>query len=314
MSDLEPFSTEPERPDVQIDSPINIRPQLEALGIEEIERGICQDSYENRAILRRHKMGWDPVYASNGVPTGLIQARSDEMAKARRILSLTEKKPILVDPDRINSDYITGLDLMAESAADYLVPPWVIGATRNWIKEQNEGGLPAGSRKKPAAMPTRCRHVKEDGIRCMLWSSGRAKDDGYCRVHLGSVQRKPGEDIERARARLVQAAPYAVDVLEDLMENAISEPVKLKASTEILDRAGVRGGVEVDANLNVTDSRSAADIVADRLARLSRSAIDVAARLVDAGVQETQETESDTNDNEDNQSKELPSAEDSTRE
>jgi hypothetical protein len=314
MSDLEPFSTEPERPDVQIDSPINIRPQLEALGIEEIERGICQDSYENRAILRRHKMGWDPVYASNGVPTGLIQARSDEMAKARRILSLTEKKPILVDPDRINSDYITGLDLMAESAADYLVPPWVIGATRNWIKEQNEGGLPAGSRKKPAAMPTRCRHVKEDGIRCMLWSSGRAKDDGYCRVHLGSVQRKPGEDIERARARLVQAAPYAVDVLEDLMENAISEPVKLKASTEILDRAGVRGGVEVDANLNVTDSRSAADIVADRLARLSRSAIDVAARLVDAGVQETQGTESDTNDNEDNQSKELPSAEDSTRE
>jgi len=307
---LEPFDSdsEQERPEVQIDSPINIRPRLGDLGIEEVERGICHDSYENRAILRRHKMGWDPVYASNGVPTGLIQARSEEMAKARRMLSLTEKKPILVDPDRVNSDYITGLDLLAESAADYLVPPWVIGATRNWIKEQNEGGLPAGSRRKPAAMPTRCRHVKEDGLRCMLWASGRAKDDGYCRIHLGSVQRRPGENIERARAKLVQAAPYAVDVLEDLMENALSEPVKLKASTEILDRAGVRGGVEVDANLNVTDSRSAADIVADRLARLSRSAIEVASRLVDAGVSESEsEIERDNSDGENNQSRELPS-------
>jgi len=311
MSDLEPFSNEPERPEIQIDSPVSIRPKLAELGIEEVERGICQDNYENRAILRRHKMGWDPVYASNGVPTGLIQARSEEMAKQRRMLSLTEKKPIMVDPERINSDYITGLDLMAESAADYLVPPWVIGATRNWIKEQNDGGLPAGSRKKPAAMPTRCRHVKEDGIRCMLWSSGRSKDDGYCRVHLGSVQRKPGEDIERARQKLVQAAPYAVDVLEDLMENAISEPVKLKASTEILDRAGVQGGVEVDANLNVTDSRSAADIVADRLARLSRSAMVIATNLVEAGVNDTT---GDNNDTQDHQPRELPSAEEPTEE
>lgn len=309
MSNLQQFDDIPEqeRPEVQIDSPINIRPKLSELGIEEVERGICLDSYENRAILRRHKMGWDPVYASNGVPTGLIQARSEEMAKQRRLLSLTEKKPILVDPDRVNSDYITGLDLVAEPATDYLVPPWVIGATRNWIKEQENGGLPAGSRKKPAALPTRCRHIKEDGIRCMMWSSGRAKDDGYCRVHLGSIQRKPGEDIERARAKLTQAAPYAVDVLEDLMENAISEPVKLKASTEILDRAGVRGGVEVDANLNVTDSRSAADIVADRLARLSRSAIDVASRLVEAGVSQE---ESDVNDSENLQPKQLSSGED----
>jgi hypothetical protein len=146
MSELEPLSLEPERPELQVDSPINIRPQLEALGIEEVERGICHDNYENRAILRRHKMGWDPVYASNGVPTGLIQARSDEMAKQRRILSLGEKRPILLEPDNVNSDYLTGLDLMAESATDYLVPPWVIGATRAYVKEQDEGG-PTSARR-----------------------------------------------------------------------------------------------------------------------------------------------------------------------
>lgn len=272
-----------ERPEIQIDDPVSIRPDLAKLGIEEVERGICQDTYENRALLRKSKMGWDPVYASNGVPTGLIQARSEEMAKQRRMLSLAEKKPILVEPEYVNSDYLTGLDLLAESATDYLVPPWVIGATRAWLKEQDDGG-PSSSRKKPAALPHRCRAVKEDGIRCMLWSSGRPADDGYCRIHLGSIQRRPGEDVERARAKLTQAAPYAVDVLEDLMENAASEPVRLKASTEILDRAGVRGGVEFDANININDGRPPAQIVAERLQRLATGAIEVAAKLAEAGI------------------------------
>ena len=274
----------PERPEVQIDSPINLRPDLSKLGIDEVEKGICQDTYENRAILRRSKMGWDPVYASNGVPTGLIQARSEEMAKARRVLSLTEKKPILVDPDHMNSDYITGYDLLAESAADYIVPPWVVGATRSYIKEQEAGGVPAGSKRKPAALPTRCRAIKDDGIRCMMWSSGRMQDDGYCRVHLGSISRKPGEDVERARSKLTQAAPYAVDILEDLMENAASEPVRLKASTEILDRAGVRGGIEFDARIEVADGRQPAQVVAERLQRLAAGAVQIASTLAQAGI------------------------------
>jgi hypothetical protein len=274
----------PERPEVQIDSPINLRPDLSKIGIDEVEKGICQDTYENRAILRRSKMGWDPVYASNGVPTGLIQARSEEMAKARRVLSLAEKKPILVDPDHMNSDYITGYDLLAESAADYIVPPWVVGATRSYIKEQEAGGVPAGSKRKPAALPTRCRAIKDDGIRCMMWSSGRMQDDGYCRVHLGSIQRKPGEDVERARSKLTQAAPYAVDILEDLMENAASEPVRLKASTEILDRAGVRGGVEFDARIEVADGRQPAQVVAERLQRLAAGAVQIASTLAQAGI------------------------------
>jgi hypothetical protein len=112
----------------------------------------------------------------------------------------------------------------------------------------------------------------------MLWGSGRIKDDGLCRVHL-KVQRKPGEDIERARRKLIQAAPYAVDVLEELMENAESEPVRLKASTEILDRAGVRGGQDLNIEVEVTDARPASMIVAERLARLAEGANALQARL-----------------------------------
>lgn len=305
MSDLV-FNPEPgpERPEINVDSPVNMRPDLAELGIDEVERGICQDTFENRGILRRNKMGWDPVYASNGVPTGLIQARSNEMAKARRIISLTEKKPILVDPDHMNSDYITGYDLLAESASDYLVPPWVIGATKAFVREQEAGGLPAGSKRKPAVLPTRCRAVKDDGIRCMMWASGRPADDGYCRVHLGSIQRKPGEDVERARAKLTQAAPYAVDVLEELMESASSEPVRLKASTEILDRAGVRGGVEFDAKITVNDARDPAEIVAERLQRLAAGASQVAAVLAQAGV--SPEIEQDDSDIQDAEIEESP--------
>jgi hypothetical protein len=281
--------TEEEKPVIEIDEPINLRPDLSTYGIIEVERGVCEDTFENRKLLRNGKMGWDTVYSSNGVPTGLIMARSMEMAKERRMLSLSEKKPIMVDPDSINSDYLTGLDLLAEAATDYLVPPWVIGATRMWVKEQDEPV--ASAKRQPTALPGRCRTIKDDNIRCMLWSSGRPKDDGLCRVHLRSVKKRPGEDIERARAKLTQAAPYAVDMLEDMMENAISEPVKLKAATEILDRAGVRGGVEFDANIKVTDDRPAAIIIQERLDRLAASAGQRALDLIDAGV-----VENDTSD------------------
>jgi hypothetical protein len=118
----------------------------------------------------------------------------------------------------------------------------------------------------------------------MLWGSGRPKDDGLCRVHLRSVKHKTSDDIERAREKLMQAAPFAVDKLEELMEFAESEPVKLKAATEILDRAGVRGGVEIDTNVNV-DVRPAAQIIAERLERLSSGALSEAMRLANNGVQ-----------------------------
>jgi hypothetical protein len=283
-----PGGEQEERAEYVIDEPLDLRPDLTAIGIEEVDKGVCEDSFENRATLRRAKLNWDPVYSTNGIPTGLIRARSQQSTIERRILSLSEKKPIMVDPDNRNSDYLTGLDLVAEEKTDYLVPPWVIGATRLWIKEQEEGG-PRSEKRKPLALPHRCRQIKDDTIRCMLWSSGRPNDDGLCRIHLRSTKHKTSDDIERARTKLQQAAPYAVDMLEDLMENAESEPVKLKAATEILDRAGVRGGIEIDSTVNI-DVRPAASIISERLNRLASGAIEAAGKLAAAGVRvETEE-------------------------
>jgi hypothetical protein len=83
----------------------------------------------------------------------------------------------------------------------------------------------------------------------------------------------------------MQSAPYAVDVLEEMMVSATSEPVRLKAATEILDRAGVRGGVEIDitGDLHV---RSSADIVSERLEKLAQVAARTQAMLEPAVIEE----------------------------
>lgn len=282
-----------------IDTPIAARADLTELGIEELDRGICEDTYDNRLILRRSKLIWETVYNQDGTLSGLLKVRSADSTRERRIQSLSERKPILSVQTDNNSDYLTGLDLLAEEATDYLVPPWVIHATRLYIKEQEEGQT--NPKRQPLAQPHRCRQIKHDGIRCMLWASGRPKDDGLCRVHLRSLKHKTSDDIERAREKLTQSAPYAVDKLEELMEFAESEPVKLKAATEILDRAGVRGGYEVDTNATL-DVRPAADVIQERLERLAAGAAAAAATLnenqkvidaeiVEDGEQEETETE-----------------------
>ena len=262
-----------------IDLPISHRADLSEIGIEELDRGVCEDTFANRSLLRKSKLIWETVYTNDGEQSGLLKVRSADSTRERRIQSLSEKRPLLTVQTDNNSDYITGLDLLAEEATDYLVPPWVMGATRKYLKEQENGG-PSSEKRQPVPLPHRCRQIKHDGIRCMLWASGRPQDDGLCRIHLRSLKSKTSDDIERAREKLTQAAPFAVDKLEELMEFAESEPVALKAATEILDRAGVRGGVEIDSTVNV-DVRPAAEIIAERLDRIAAGALATAARLAE---------------------------------
>ena len=269
-----------------VDVPYDRRPNLEELGIIEIERGICEDTFDNRAILRRSMLKWSSVFDDQtGAATNLIIARSIEQDKERALISINNKKQLLSDPGNVNSDFLSGLDLLLDDDAIKISPPWVVGATRNWLKEQEQGG-PKSDKRAPLGLPGRCRLTKTDGTRCQLWNSGRIKDDGLCRIHLGST-RRTANNVEIARQKISQASSYAVDVLEELMETAISEPVKLKAATEILDRAGVRGGMELNIDIKNTD-RSPAEILAERLARLENVASMRASELITDGVQVTE--------------------------
>lgn len=264
-----------------INTPLDLRPDLSEYGLVEHERGVVEDTFENRATLRQANLNWDYVYDQLGNPTGLIAARSKEALKERRLMSLAEKRALLTDPTKNNSDFLTGVDLLVDDSACRVTPPWVVAATRKWVKEQ-DNGLPSPTRR-PSSLPHRCRIVKSDGIRCMLWSSGRPSDDGQCRIHLQNNSRKSGADVERARHKILQSAPHAVDVIEELMQDAQSEPVRLKAATEILDRAGVRGGIEIGVDVDVS-MRSPAEIVAERLQRLAQGAVQIAASLPDTQV------------------------------
>jgi hypothetical protein len=91
--------------------------------------------------------------------------------------------------------------------------------------------------------------------------------------------------VERARQRLTQATPTAVDVLEQLMDNAESEPVKLKAATEILDRAGIRAGIDINTDITL-DVRPAASVIAERLQRIAQNAIEAQQRMSEAEAQQ----------------------------
>lgn len=252
-----------------ISTPLDLRPDLNEFGIVEYDRGVCEDTFENRQILRDAGLTWDYVYDQIGHSTGLISARSKEQLRERRLVNFSERRPLLTDPTNNNSDFLTGLDLIIDATACKMTPPWVIASTRAYLKEQESGEVSA--KRQPKGLPHRCKVVKSDGIRCLMWTSGRLKDDGACRYHL-KYSRKPGGDIERARAKIVQSAPYAVEVLEELMMDAQSEPVRLKASTEILDRAGVRGGVELTVEVENVGLQPH-EIIAQRLESLRNAAL-----------------------------------------
>lgn len=264
-----------EEPDaVYSDAPLDLRPDLSFYGIDEVDRGVCEDTYENRSILRAYKQQWQIIFNSDGEASGNIEVLSSAMKSARSTASIESKKLILEDERNPNSDYLTEEALLIEEASDSLVPLWVIGATRTWIRVR-EARATTNPRAMPllAGPPVRCRKIKSDGIRCMLWSVNRTTDDGLCKTHLGSRHNNIVGAVAQARTRAYQAAPAAIQMLEELMESAESEPIKLKAATEILDRAGVRGGVEIDAKVEVS-AQPAAEMVLQRLKKLAPQALE----------------------------------------
>jgi len=129
-TDFDGAEDSPEKTFPLVDTPYDKRPNLEELGIIEIERGVCEDTVENRRALRHAMLKWDYVYDTTGNATGHIAARSIEQQRDRAMISINQKKQLLLDPGNINSDFLTGLDLLLDDDASKIVPGWVLGATR----------------------------------------------------------------------------------------------------------------------------------------------------------------------------------------
>jgi len=256
---------------LEINSPISLIPDLADWGLEPVDAGVVEDSYENRRILRENRARWTPVYTKTGLPTNLIQVVTAEMSQARL---KANKSAILTKPSDLDSDFLTGLQLILTVEADDLVPAWVLAATRHWedvdterIRRKKEG-IAKAYRPALSGPPSRCRATTVSAHRCQNWADGRIDSNGLCRMHISNhhhSKNDPGiHTLAKARARILSATVGAVDELETLVTTATSEQVRLGAAKEILDRGGLRGGYEV-SNETVVTVKPAADIVAQRL-------------------------------------------------
>ena len=270
----------------QLDGPLGLAPNLAQWGIDSPEPGLCEDTYENRRILRLNGARWNPVFTTDGHPTNLIQVITEEMRTAQ--LSMT-KEGLLTDIRNPDSDYKSGFKLVIIPGVENMVPGWVMAASRHWeaVEEEREKRGPNGKPYRPALAgpPQRCRAHTLSGRRCASWANGRVDSNGLCRTHMANQPHdaeNPGIHTQaKARARLLSATEGAVDELESLMTNATSEPVRLGAAKEILDRAGIRGGYDINQEVTVKVV-PAEEVVRKRLEAFRERALEMEAARIEA--------------------------------
>ncbi len=107
-----------------------------------------------------------------------------------------------------------------------------------------------------------------------MWQDGRAEVDGLCKVHLATHVNDEtfvANAQTRARNRVHSNLEAAAAVLEDLMQNATSEPVRADAAKQFLAMGGIRAGMEIEVTGKVEVS-SARDLVAEKLEMLAQAA------------------------------------------
>jgi len=119
----------------------------------------------------------------------------------------------------------------------------------------------------------RCDSVSHStGERCKRWSTLGARK---CAKHGGlrglpNVQAYRTKVLEDARLQLLAASGEAVDRLIELRDDPnVPAAVRLKASSEILDRAGIHRGTEITVSGPAQPEVSASEIIRGRLQRLA---------------------------------------------
>jgi hypothetical protein len=112
---------------------------------------------------------------------------------------------------------------------------------------QQDSNIPIGW-KPTLAKPipvVKCTATRTNGEPCTRWS---VMGTTVCYVHgaqLPVVKKAAAAKVEAARMSFMGSTTEAFEVLESLMQPGIAEGIRLKAATEILDRAGLKAGMEV---------------------------------------------------------------------
>lgn len=167
---------------------------------------------------------------------------------------------------KVGRDSETGIRRMPADFDDVVSPNWTPTVTRP---------LPS----------LQCMGIKDNGERCGRWA---IRGGTVCPKHganLPSVKKHAEARVQAARMRLVGLADDAVGVLEDLITNpGTGEAVRLKAATEILDRSGVKGGIDVTVEVEHKIDPGAA--IGDKLLELAGRSNPSEEEIVDAEVED----------------------------
>lgn len=218
---------------------------LNTYGIEEVERNVCEDTFENRQILTANKLTFEIL------EPGLIEVTFKDYGELNKqhATQFEAKKIILVDPKNPWSDYQPFDDL----PLDYMesAPAWI---QRHLNKYRDAVDAETPEHKLPV-LPERCIRTRADGTRCWAWSWPAVSANGFCRNHCSNAAFNATEQMNKlkdaSKLRLAQLTGPSLEALEDLVINSPVPAVRLKAATEILDRVGIRGGIELNVSGHV---------------------------------------------------------------
>jgi hypothetical protein len=129
----------------------------------------------------------------------------------------------------------------------------------------------------------RCTGTTSSGAPCTRWSIRGAN---VCIKHgaqLPAVKKAAAQRVETARIMMMGAATDMYDVLFSLAQEGNEAGIRLKAATEILDRAGLKAGQEV--NVTVEHVGSPINEILEQLAVFTESG-DTDDDIVDAETEE----------------------------
>lgn len=118
----------------------------------------------------------------------------------------------------------------------------------------------------------RCTGTLRNGVRkgerCGKWAIRGATVCLNHGGHLPSVREHAQSVVEAARMRIIGLADEAIDALEELVQPGTGEAIRLKAATELLDRAGVKGAIEM--KVEMTSFAAPSETINERLAEIAK--------------------------------------------
>lgn len=221
------------------------QPALSTWGIDEVERNVCEDTFEKRQILNSVNLKFKVL------EPGLIEVLFNDYGELNKYhqTQFEQKKIILVDPKNPWSDFLPFDDL----PLDYMetAPAWI---QRHLNKYRDAVDAETPEHKLPI-LPERCIRIRADGSRCWGWGWPAVSAQGFCRNHCSNAAFNATEQMNQlkdaAKMRLSQLTGPSLEALEDLVLNSTVPAVRLKAATEVLDRVGIRGGAELNISGHV---------------------------------------------------------------